>query len=116
MKSRREFLATAVVGAASLAASSGQTRETLAGLFVTDETGRKDAALNDSTRGGRDMADRAEDPRITRARLSGPEQVTKDGTVAEMAADGTMTVLVKARTSGFVHRETKTKSAIHRCP
>jgi hypothetical protein len=62
------------------------------------------------------MADRAEDPRITRARLSGPEQVTKDGTVAEMAADGTMTVLVKARTSGFVHRETKTKSATHRCP
>jgi hypothetical protein len=38
------------------------------------------------------MADKAEDPRITRARLSGPEQVTKN---AEMAADGTMTGLVK---------------------
>jgi hypothetical protein len=43
------------------------------------------------------MADKAEDPRITRAHLSGPEQVTKDATVAEMAADGTMTVLVKSR-------------------
>ncbi len=41
------------------------------------------------------MTDKAEDPRITRARLSGPEQVTKDATVAEMAADGTLTVLVK---------------------
>jgi hypothetical protein len=41
------------------------------------------------------MADKAEDPRITRARLSGPEQVTKNATVAEMAADGTMTVLIK---------------------
>jgi hypothetical protein len=41
------------------------------------------------------MNDKAEDPRIRRARLSGPEQVTKDATVAEMAADGTITVLVK---------------------
>jgi len=76
MKSRREFLATPVACGASLAARSGQTRETLAGLFVTDETGRKDASLNDSTWGDRDMVDKAEDPRITRARLSGPEQAT----------------------------------------
>jgi hypothetical protein len=41
------------------------------------------------------MVDKAEDPRITRARLSGPEQVTKHATVAEIAADGTMTVLAK---------------------
>jgi hypothetical protein len=41
------------------------------------------------------MNDKAEDPRITRARLSGPEQVTKDATVAELHADGTMTILVK---------------------
>jgi hypothetical protein len=92
---RREFLATAVAGAASLAASSGQTRETRTGLFVTDETGREDASLTDLTGGGRDMDDKAEDPRITRARLSGPEQVSKNATVAEIAADGTMTVLVK---------------------
>ncbi len=41
------------------------------------------------------MNDRSEDPRITRARLSGPEQVTKDATVAELQRDGTMTVLVQ---------------------
>jgi hypothetical protein len=40
------------------------------------------------------MTDNAEDPRITRARLSGPQHVTKDATVAEIAADGTVTVLV----------------------
>ena len=61
------------------------------------------------------MTDRAENPRIRRARLSGPEHVTKDATVAEMAADGTMTVWPKERTSGFVHQETKTKSASRRC-
>ena len=41
------------------------------------------------------MQDQAEDPRITRARLSGPEQVTRNATVAELAVDGTLTVLVK---------------------
>jgi hypothetical protein len=41
------------------------------------------------------MTDKAEDPRITRARLAGPEQVTRDATVAVLGADGTMTVLVK---------------------
>ena len=41
------------------------------------------------------MNDKAEDPRVTRARLSGPEQVTKDATVAELKRDGSMTVLVK---------------------
>ena len=41
------------------------------------------------------MTDRAEDPRVRRARLSGPEHVTKDATVAEIAADGNMTVLVQ---------------------
>jgi hypothetical protein len=60
-----------------------------------DETVRKDTASNDPTPEGQYMIDKGEDPRITRARLSGPEQATKDATVAEMAADGTMTVLVK---------------------
>src|SRR5271155_3856875 len=77
MKTRREFLVTAVAGAALLT------------------TGLKDTAFNNSTQGDQDMTDRAEDPRITRARLSGPEQVTKDATVAEIAPDGTTTVLVK---------------------
>jgi hypothetical protein len=60
-----------------------------------DETGRKDTASDDPNPGGQYMTDKGEDPRITRARLSGHEQVTKDATVAEMAVDGTITVLVK---------------------
>jgi hypothetical protein len=41
------------------------------------------------------MADKGEDPRIRRARLSGPEVITKDATVAEIAADGKMIILAK---------------------
>ena len=41
------------------------------------------------------MSDKAEDPRITRARRSGPEQVTKAATVAELGPGGTLSVLVK---------------------
>jgi hypothetical protein len=44
------------------------------------------------------MQDQAEDPRVTRARLSGSEQVTTHATVAELAANGTLTVLVKGVT------------------
>src|ERR1700720_2980035 len=95
MKTRTEFLATTIAAAASLSNGSGQTRATLTGLSVVDEIRGKDTVFNDSTQGCRDMADKAEDPRITRARLSGPEHVTKDATVAEIAADGTLTVLVK---------------------
>jgi hypothetical protein len=91
----REFLGTAIAAAAFLTNSSGQTAAALSGLSIVDETGRTDTDSNDLTPGDQDMTDKAEDPRITRARLSGPEQVTKDATVAEMAADGTMTVLVK---------------------
>jgi hypothetical protein len=94
MKTRREFLATTIAAAALLTSSSGQTAA-LSGLSTVDETGRKDPVSNDPTPGDQYMTDKGEDPRITRARLSGPEQVTKDATVAEMAADGTLTVLVK---------------------
>ena len=93
MATRREFLAT-TIPAAALLTGSGQTAA-LSGLSTLDESGRKDTVPNDPTPGGQDMIDRAEDPRITRARLSGPEQVTQNATVAEIAADGTMTILVK---------------------
>jgi hypothetical protein len=94
MKTRREFLATTITAAALLPTSSGQT-VALSGLSTMDDTGRNDMRSNDTTPKGQYMTDKGEDPRITRARLSGPEQVTKDATVAEMAADGTLTVLVK---------------------
>ena len=95
MKTRREFLATTIATAALLTNKSGQTAAALSGLSIVDETGRKDTETNHLTPGGQDMTDKAEDPRITRARLSGPEQVTKDATVAEMAPDGAITVLVQ---------------------
>jgi hypothetical protein len=95
MKTRREFLATTIAAAASLTKNSGQASAALGGLSTATDSGRKDTEFRDSTSRGQDMIDKAEDPRITRARLSGPEHVTKDATVAEMAADGTMTVLVK---------------------
>jgi hypothetical protein len=95
MKTRREFLGATIAAAAFLTNSSGQTAAALSGFSIVDEIGRSDTGSNDLTPGDQDMTDKAEAPRITRARLSGPEQVTKDATVAEMAADGTMTVLVK---------------------
>jgi hypothetical protein len=95
MKTRREFLATTVAAAALLTNGSGQTAPSLSRFPIADDTGRRDAESNDSALGGQDMTDRAEDPRVRRARFSGPEHVTKDATVAEIAADGTMTVLVQ---------------------
>src|SRR4030088_910259 len=94
MKNRREFLANTIAAAALLTSTSGQTAA-LSGLSTVDETGRKDTVSNDPTPGGQYMTDKGEDPRITRARLSGPEHVTKDAMVAKMAGDGTMTVRVK---------------------
>ena len=114
MKTRREFLATAIAAVVLLTKSSALSAAQ-SGLSTADETRRKDSVSNNRVPGGQYMTDKGEDPRITRARLSGPEQVTKDATVAEMAADGTITVLVKGTNEWFAHRETKTKSAPHRC-
>jgi len=95
MKTRREFLATTVAVAALLTNGSGQTAESLSRFPIADDTGWRDTESNDLALGGQDMTDRVEDPRVRRARLSGPEHVTKDATVAEIAADGNMTVLVQ---------------------
>jgi hypothetical protein len=95
MKTRREFFAATIAAAASLTNNSRHTSLELFELSVAAESGRKDTAFNDPNRGDPNVNDQAEDPRITRARLSGPEHVTKNATVAEIAADGTMTVLVK---------------------
>jgi len=64
---------------------------------------------------GSNMNDKAEDPRVTRARLSGPEQVTKDATIAELKRDGSMTVLVKGTNEWVCALATKTISATRRC-
>jgi hypothetical protein len=91
MKSRRDFIATTITTIAALAGSFAETviaSSGSAGVKAQD----RDSKMNER---GADMKDKAEDPRITRARLSGPGQVTKNATIAELSPDGSMTVLVK---------------------
>jgi hypothetical protein len=78
MNTRRDFIATTIASAAWLSSSP---------MLL--------AAASDKQEKGDDVKDQAEDPRITRARLSGPEQVTRNATVAELGAEGSMTILVK---------------------
>jgi hypothetical protein len=101
-------MATTIAAAVSLVSSSGQTAASSGkpGAAAQAASRRGEESLDSSgenhmfqypkvNANGNDMKDKAEDPRVRRARLSGPEHVTKDATVAEMAADGTMTVLVQ---------------------
>ncbi len=95
MKTRREFIATTIAATASLASGPGQAVTDASGVFVAGEPGQKYSAQDGAALGGQKMTDKAEDPRIRRARLAGPEVVTKDATVAEMAADGSLIILAK---------------------
>ena len=91
LNTRRDFIATTIAAAASLASHSAAQS---AGSQSAGGEGQLSNNSNTNKR-GHEMKDRAEDPRITRARLSGPEQVTRNATVAELNGDGSMTVLVK---------------------
>ncbi|MBB5059634.1 hypothetical protein HDF16_004360 [Granulicella aggregans] len=82
MSTRRGFIASSLAAAATLNSSMA---------FGSSIVLEEEVDYMDSQSRG----DKAEDPRITRARLSGPEQVTKDATVAILGHDGTMTVLSK---------------------
>jgi hypothetical protein len=95
MRTRREFIATTIAAAALLNDGFGQSLTTPTVPSIEDRSRGIHPMLNDSNPGGQDVSDKAEDPRIIRARLAGPEYVTKDATIAEMAADGTMTILFK---------------------
>jgi hypothetical protein len=91
LNTRRDFIATTIAAAASLASHSAAQS---AGSQSAGGEGQLSTNPNTNKR-GHEMKDRAEDPRITRARLSGPEQVTRNATVAELNSSGSMTVLVK---------------------
>jgi hypothetical protein len=86
METLRDFIIATIGAAASLSSSSGQS-------LVPEKEASSDV-LGLKTK-GQQMQDQAEDPKITRARLSGPEQVTRDATVAELGANGTLRVLAK---------------------
>jgi len=85
MKTRRTFVVSALAAGATLISLGDRTAAT--------PTGR--AGDRQAPDRGQDIKDRAEDPRITRARLSGPVHVTKDATVAEFGVGGTLNVLVQ---------------------
>jgi hypothetical protein len=96
MKTRREFIASGIA-TMSFAGAIGQQSPNVS-LMGASRNGRDSQALvigSENREGVTTVDDRAEDPRITRARLSGPEHVTKQATVAILAADGTGMVLAK---------------------
>jgi len=95
MNTRREFIATTIAATTSLTGFAGEAHMTPGGSNATGEPDRRHSERNDATGGDSQMADKAEDPRIRRARLSGPEVVTKDATVAEIGVDGSFIVLAK---------------------
>ena len=95
MNTRREFIAGTFAATTSLAGFSGHALMTPRGFLVPSEPHPNYPGQSDATGGDSQTGDKAVDPRIRRARLSGPEVVTKDATVADIAADGSMIVLAK---------------------
>jgi hypothetical protein len=96
MKTRRKFVVSTLAAGATLISLGNKTVATAAGgAGDQPRTGRAIFPDQQAHDGGQDMKDRAEDPKITRARLSGPEHVTRDATVAEFGAGGTLHILVK---------------------
>jgi hypothetical protein len=96
MKTRREFVVSTLAAGAALISLDSKTVATAAGgAGDQPRTGPVIFPDQQTHNRGRDMKDRAEDPRIRRARLSGPEHVTRDATVAELGVGGTLNVLVK---------------------
>ncbi|MGA2810458.1 MAG: hypothetical protein ABSG16_03590 [Candidatus Acidiferrum sp.] len=109
MNNRRDFIASTITAAVSLTGRGSRAGAALA-AFATggaNESEQEGAAFKESAPEGHLSAltnrivrseegnDRAEDPRIRRARLAGPFQVTKDATIAELGPNGIMTVLAK---------------------
>jgi hypothetical protein len=96
MKTRRKFVASTLAAGAALISLDNKTVATAAGRAGNQpRTGRTIFPDQQALNRGQDMKDRAEDPKITRARLSGPEHVTRDATVAEFGVGGTVNILVK---------------------
>jgi hypothetical protein len=98
MTSRRDFISSAVAATAAaygfgiLRANENEAED----LAFADPAAKRHATPTPVTNeGGEEMSDKAEDPRIRRARLSGPAHITRDATVAVPGAGGVMTILVK---------------------
>jgi hypothetical protein len=81
MNNRRDFIATTIAAATGLG---------VAPLSAFAEPLDSESQYSPSSK-----QDSAEDPRITRARLSGPPHVTKDATIALLGPGGKLTTLMK---------------------
>jgi hypothetical protein len=96
MKTRRTFVVSTLAAGATLLSPDNKGVATAAGRAGDQpRTGRAIFPDQQAHNRGQDMKDRAEDPKITRARLSGPEHVTRDATIAEFGVGGTLNTLVK---------------------
>jgi hypothetical protein len=96
MKTRRKFVVSTLAAGATLISVGNKAVATATGRAGDQpRTGRDLLPDQQAHNTGQDSKDRAEDPRISRARLSGPEHVTRDATVAEFGVGGTLNILVK---------------------
>jgi hypothetical protein len=91
--SRRDIVVSII--AASSALSTPNKLSAAARSGDHPKAGQYPVVEQRTREGDQNMQDQAEDPRITRARLSGPECVTKGATVAEIGGDGAMNILAK---------------------
>src|SRR5580700_953614 len=92
--SRREFVEATAIGGAGLAmlGTSVQARaEASKRRGVEEVSNEKSTGGNAMT--DNSMADEIVNAKIRRALLSGPDSITREATVAEMDAEGKMTVL-----------------------
>jgi hypothetical protein len=92
--SRRTFVETAVVAGAGLTVAGMAPHAFGGALSPPNSNGTHDGAHKvTKLNGEKAMSDEITLERIRRARLSGPDSVTRDATVAEMNADGGLSVL-----------------------
>src|ERR1700720_1564177 len=92
--SRREFVEATAIGGAGLAMLGTSERaraEASQGRSVEEVSNDKSTGGNAMT--DNSMADEMVKAKIRRALLSGPDSITREATVAEMDAQGKMTVL-----------------------
>jgi hypothetical protein len=96
MSNRREFVVSTLAAGATLMGLGDRVAATATDRASDQPRTQRDTLPGPKAEGGgREIVDRAEDPRITRARLSGPAHATKDATVAVFGVGGTLNILVR---------------------
>jgi len=92
--SRREFVETAAIAGVGLATLSMSVKARAGGSQQrVAEDASNDKQTEDIAMSGESVSDEIVKAKIRRALLSGPDSITKEATVAEMDAQGKMTVL-----------------------